>query len=160
MTAKQTFVQNLEELRAALTTDWQADGVRGTDAVVTAVEEVLTELRKSRSNWYRVATLLTCKSYLCGSMLQGEPFCEDRDHNEAVLGEGVSVYSILDGLQFRAAILAGRMPAGMTAYTADGKEEEDYPRDGDSPTMRNIALADRLVRERCDKRGGRTGGEE
>lgn len=150
MTPKQRFVERLGELRSGLTTDWQGEGVRVTEAVVLAVDEVLAELHKPRSDWYVIATLLTAKSYLCGALLPDEPFCEDRGHNEQVLGEGVSVYSTLDGLQFRAATFANVMPAGMVAYTAAGKEEELYPRDGDSPTMRSIAVAERLVRRRHD----------
>lgn len=150
MTPKQRFIERLEDLRSRLTTDWQGDGVRVTEAVAIAVDEVLAELHRSRSNWYLIATLLSSKSYLCGALVEEEPFCEDLENNREVVGEGVSVYTIMDGLQFRAALLAGVMPAGMTAYTAAGKEEEQYPHDGDSHTMRNIAIADRRVSERHD----------
>ena len=157
MSPKQRMIERLTHLRSLLTTDWESDGVRVTEAVVVAVDEVLADLRQWRTGWYRVATLLTCKSYVCGAMFPGEPFCEDNEHNQSILGEGVSVYSILDGLQFRAAMLAKVMPAGMTAYTAEGKEEERYPRDGDSPTLRKIAIADALVTERCNARQTREG---
>lgn len=158
MSPKHRFVDRLTHLRSMLTTNWESEGVRVTEAVVVAVGEVLAELRKPRSNWYVTATLLSFKSYVCGTAFPGEPFCEDSNHNQTVLGEGVTVYSILDGLQFRAAMLANVMPAGMVAYTAEGKEEERYPHDGNSPTLRNIAIADALVTERCEARNG-TGGE-
>lgn len=157
MTPKQRFIERLEDLRRRLTTDWQSDGVRVTEAVVTAADEVLAELHKPRSDWYLIATLLTSKSYLCGQLLDGEPFCEDNEHNQTVLGEGVTVYSILDGLQFKAAMTANVMPAGMTVYSAEGKAEERYPRNGDSPTLRNIAIADALATERCNARQTREG---
>lgn len=152
MSPKQKMQKALEDLRPLLTTDWHSDGVRVTEAVVAAVGEVLDELRRPRSDWYRVAALLSCKSYLCGAVVEAEPFCEDRDHNEAVLGDGVSVYSLLDGLQFEAAMMANVMPAGMTAYTAQGKCEERYRLDVHSPTMQSIALAERRVHEHCDAR--------
>ncbi|MEN6547898.1 MAG: hypothetical protein ABFE07_17820 [Armatimonadia bacterium] len=149
MSPKQRMLDHLERLKLRLTTDWQGEGVRVTEAVVVAVDEVLAELQKPRTDWYLVATLLSFKSYVCGALFPNEPFCEDHEHNQTVLGEGVSVYSILDGLQFRAAMLADVMPAGMTAYTAGGKHEERYPRDEGSPTLRNIAIADALVTRRC-----------
>ena len=152
MSPKQRMNERLTHLRSLLTTDWHGEGVRVTEAVVTAVDEVLVELRKPRTDWYLVATLLACKSYVCGAMFPDEPFCEDNPHNQGVLGEGVTVYSILDSLQFRAAMLANVMPAGMVAYTVEGKEEERYPRDGDSPTLRNIATADANVTRRCAAR--------
>lgn len=160
MAPKQRVQQRLEHLRSLLTTDWKSDAARVTEAVVAALDEVLAEVSKPRSDWHLVAALLSCKSYICGALVDGEPFCEDRDHNEAVLGEGDSVYSILDGLQFRAAMLAHSLPAGMTVYSANGKQEEAYARDGDSPTMRNIALADRRVRERCEADADDTKGTE
>lgn len=157
MSPKQRFLSKLTHLRSLLTTNWESDGVRVTEAVVVAVDEVLHELRKSRSDWYLVATLLSCKSYLCGALLPDEPFCEDNPHNQGVLGEGVTVYSILDSLQFKAAMTANVMPAGMTMYSAERKAEERYPRSGDSPTLRSIAIADALVTERCNARQTREG---
>lgn len=158
MSPKQRFLERLTHLRSLLTTDWEDDGVRVTEAVVTAADELVAELHKPKSDWYLIATLLTCKSYVCGAAFPGEPFCEDNEHNQTVLGEGVTVYSILDGLQFRAAMLARVMPAGMTVYTAEGKDEERYPRDGDSPTLRNIAIADANVTRRCAARESGKGG--
>ncbi len=157
MSPKQRFLDRLTHIRSLLTTDWEGDGVRATEAVVTAADEVLAELHKPKSDWYLIATLLSCKSYVCGAAFPGEPFCEDSNHNQSVLGEGVTVYSILDSLQFKAAMTANVMPAGMTMYSAEGKAEERYPRSGDSPTLRSIAIADALVTERCNARQTREG---
>lgn len=159
MTPKQRVAQTLTNLRPLLTTDWQADDARVTDAVVTAVDEALAEIRRPRTNWYAVATLLSCKSYLCGALVEGEPFCEDRDHNELVLGEGGSVYTVLDGAQFAAAMLADVLPAGMTAYTAQGKAEERYPTDDESATMQSIAIAHDRVLRTCAIVSQRASGE-
>lgn len=157
MSPKQRSLERLTQLRSLLTTDWHGEGVRVTEAVVTAADEVLAKLHKPKSDWYLITTLLSSKSYLCGQLLDEEPFCEDNEHNQTVLGEGVTVYSILDGLQFRAAMLAKVMPAGTTAYTSAGKEEEAYPRDGDSPTLRDIAIADASVTRRCAARASDKG---
>ena len=152
MTPKQKILQTLANPRPLLTTDWQAEGVRVTKAVVIAVDEALAEVRRPRTNWYAVATLLSAKSYLCGAMVEGDPFCEDRLHNELVLGDGRSVYGILDGAQFQAAMLVGVLPSGMTCYTAQGKAEERYPTDGESATMRNIRTAHERVLRDCAAR--------
>ena len=147
-TDKAQFAAELRALREQLTTDWSGSGLRVTPPVVAAVDETLAELEWSGTRWPLVATLLRVKSYLCGGMVRGEPFCEDDGHNGSV---GISVYSVLDDLQFRAAMAAGMVPAGMTVFHADGSTYSE-PLDttlANSPTIRLMdACSRRYARQR------------
>ncbi len=150
-TDKDEFLAQLRGLRERLTTEWSAPGLRVTQAVVAAVDEVIAELEWSGTRWPVVATLLRVKSYLCGAMAKREPFCEDASHNDSV---GVSVYPTLDGLQFGAAMAAGQMPAGMTVYHSDGTSYSE-PLDAtltNSPTLRRMAACDRRYARRRRER--------
>ena len=147
-TDARAFAAELRDLRERLTTDWSAPGLRVTEPVVAAVDEALAELERPDARWPVVATLLRVKSYVCGGRTPKEPFCEDSDHNDSM---GTSVYSVLDDLQFRAAMAAGQMPAGMTVYHADGSAYSE-PLDttlADSPTIRLMdACSRRYARQR------------
>jgi hypothetical protein len=151
----EAFTAELRDLRERLTTDWSAPGLRVTESVVAAVDETLAELDRSGTRWPLVATLLRVKSYICGGRAPKEPFREDADHNDSV---GTSVYSVLDDLQFRAAMAAGMMPAGMTVYHADGSSYSE-PLDttlADSPTIRLMdACSRRYARRRAARERGR-----
>jgi len=115
---------------------------------VAAVDEALAELERPDVRWPVLATLLRVKSYVCGGRAKGEPFCEDSDHNDSVVG--ASVYSVLDGLQFRAAMAAGMMPAGMAVFHADGSVRSE-PLDTtlvESPTIGLMEACDRRYARR------------
>jgi len=142
------FAAELRDLRERLTTDWSAPGMRVTEPVVAAVDEALAELERPDARWPVLATLLRLKCYLCGGQAKGEPFCEDADHNDSAVG--VSVYSVLDGLQSRAAMAAGMMPAGMTVCHADGSVRSE-PLDTtlvESPTVGLMEVCDRRYARR------------
>ena len=142
------FSAELRALRQRLTVDWSAPGLRVTPPVVVAVDEALAELERPKVRWSVVATLLRAKSHLCGQEMPGEPFAEDAVHNEST--GGASVYAVLDGLQFTAAMAADMLPAGMAVMYSDGSAAEERldATVTDSPTVRLMAAIEHRDAER------------
>jgi hypothetical protein len=141
----------LESLRSRMTTVPSAPGVRVSAELIQAVDDALTAVR--RKDWGLLARVLAVKSYLVEGLAEdGEHrFREDGATSVAVLGG--TVYSLLDGLQFEAALNADVLPAGMTAFVANGdgtirKEEAEVGGD-ELPTLALIRQEDEAIRRRC-----------
>lgn len=108
-----------------------------------AIGEIQDEVDKARTNWHLTAALTGVKSHIVSiepGRTVGAPFwAEERAEDEP------SVYAILDGLHFRAAMRANVMPSGLSAYvaTTDGIRVQHGEVDTDasptSPTLRLIA---------------------
>ena len=126
-------------------------GVRVSYDVLQAIEDALVAVK--RKDWSLLSRVLAVKSYMVGELAPDDEhhFREDHSHNEEVLGE--SVYSLLDGLQFEAAMNADVLPAGTTAFIANGdgtirKEEAEVGGD-ELPTLALIRQEDEAIRRRC-----------
>ena len=154
MTA-QIVARKLQIILNRMVTNPEQGGCLVSPALKEAVQEAIAVALTG--DWGRLAALLRVKSYVCG--VQGlppnefeEPFWEDTSR----FGDDQpTVYSLLDGLQFRAAMRAEVIPSGITVYgvlvggTLTRDEAPPHPVEDASPTIR-------LMRE-CDARYTRSG---
>jgi len=94
-----------------------------------AVAELKNALKEK--DIVRAYEVSAVKSYICTSMgerrCSGSHFTENGDYNRKVLGMDGSVYSILDNIHFDLAMKAGKIPAGMMIFSAEGIQQKGSP---------------------------------
>jgi hypothetical protein len=155
MTAK-TVARKLQLILSRLTTNPEQGGWLVSPALKQAVQEAVSVA--VTGDWARLAAILRVKSYVCGLHAvppddYGEPFWEDVSRH----GEGErDLCSLLDSLQFIAAMAAGVIPGGMSVYgVKEGggiKRSEAPPHSPEdpSPTIALMRECDARYAERCD----------
>lgn len=139
---KRMFAEAISDLLSSVCVTPQPGRTLVSQPLHDAIREIEAEVAKGRTNWSVVAALTGTKSYICGARPEDETehhfWAEERE-------DDVSVYMILDGLHFRAAMKANVMPSGLSAYcaTPDGVQvrhgEVDTAASPTSPTLRLIA---------------------
>jgi hypothetical protein len=109
-----------------------------------AVMELKEAIRKK--DIVRAYEISAVKSYICGSMKMRDcHFRENDEYNMKILG--TYVYSILDNIHFDLAMKAGKIPAGMMIFSAEGIQQKGSPI-GKSRTLELIRKEHaRIVRE-------------
>jgi hypothetical protein len=95
-----------------------------------AVMELKEALRKK--DIVRAYEVSAVKSFICTSMgerrCSGSHFTENGEYNKKVLGMGGrGVYGILDNIHFDLAMKAGKIPAGMMIFSAEGIKQKGSP---------------------------------
>lgn len=143
MTFKQKFTEAIADLLASVSMTPAPSRTVVSQNLFDAIREIEVELTKDRTDWHLMAALTGVKSYLCtvqrGRTSRESFWSEERGEDE------VSVYSILDGLHFRAASHVGVLPSGMTEFrgTCEGiavhSGEIDTAASPTSPTLRLLA---------------------
>lgn len=139
---KRMFAEAISDLLSSVCVSPQPSRILISQPLHDAIREIEAEVTKAHTNWHLVAALTGTKSYIC-TLDQGrtvaDPFwAEERE-------DDVSVYMILDGLHFRAAMKADVLPSGISVFgrTADGIRvrhgEVDTNASPASPTLRLIA---------------------
>jgi hypothetical protein len=89
-----------------------------------AVMELKEAIRKK--DIVRAYEVSAVKSYICGSMKMRDcHFRENDEYNMKVLG--TYVYSTLDSIHFDLAMKAGKIPAGMMVFSAEGIRQKGSP---------------------------------
>jgi len=106
-------------------------------ALWDAMEEIMVELLRPRTNWKLVAALTGVKSWICSGAKASEagPFWSKL--------HGVDgPYYVLDGLHHDVSRKVQQLPSGMSEYTADGARHGgvDTSVSPTSPTLRLIAV--------------------
>ncbi|MEN6643993.1 MAG: hypothetical protein ABFE08_16270 [Armatimonadia bacterium] len=140
---KQRFRRDVSDLLASISVDPEPRRTLVSWPLFDALVEIEAEVNSPRTNWHLVAALTGAKSYIV-TVPYGRS-CDDPFWAEERADDEPSIYGILDGLHFRAAMRVGVLASGLSVFggTADGVEirhgEVDTQASPGSPTLRLIA---------------------
>ena len=132
---KQRFIDEVVGLLVRCASDGRSHSV--SQALYDALQEILEELDRPRTNWRLVAALTGVKSWInTGANHKGNPFWSKLN------GVSDGPYLVMDDLHHKACQKVQRLPSGMTEYTATGvvrHGEVDTSVSPTSPTLQLIA---------------------
>lgn len=140
---KQRFRRDVSYLLASISVDPERGHILVSQPLHDAIREIEAEVNSPRTNWHLVAALTGAKSYIV-TVPHGRS-CDDPFWAEERADDEPSIYGILDGLHFRAAMRANVLPSGMSVFggTAEGIDvrhgEVDTQAAPASPTLRLVA---------------------
>lgn len=142
---KQQFTDEINDLLQSISVSPEPGRILVSQALYDAIREIEGEVTRTRTNWKLVTALTGVKSYISGvtgNETWDDPFWEQIP---ATGTDESGVYGVLDDLHHKASMEIGRMPSGMTMYSATptgiavehGEVQTDI--NPESPTLRLIA---------------------
>jgi hypothetical protein len=137
---RKTFKQKVTDEVGRLQVRCSTDGVVHlvSSALWNAMEEIMDELLKPRTNWKLIAALTGVKSYISNGPKGPDGLV---NHFWSKLVHVDDPYSVLDDLHHRVCRKVRRLPSGMTEVTTMGSRhgEVDTSVSSTSPTLSLIA---------------------
>ena len=134
MTFKHRFTREIGLLACHCASDGSTNYHVISQPLHDALEEILEELARPRSNWRRIAALCGVKSFIADRAKRADG---GKNHFWSKLNGNDGPYSVLDRLAHEAASYAHVVPAGRTEFITTekgiGRRESDIS--GSSPTL-------------------------
>lgn len=153
---KQVFLQEMEVLQLACASNGNHHVI--SQPLFDALTEIITEVKRKRTDWDLVAALTAVKSVICSRAKR------DDGHKNSFWSKDPSLqgpYAVLDRLHHEACSRVCVQPSGETVYLGvegggivkqdgEGIEDEEVGASWDSPTLRLIVKEKAYIRERSN----------